>query len=81
MNIKFLLLIEIFPKKEVILDSSSSLIFILLFATKPRRVGSKVKVIIKEVINPKFVRYGWKNYFEASLFNIEGLPASSFQTP
>jgi len=27
------------------------------------------------------VRYGWKNYFEASLFNKEGLPASSFETP
>ena len=21
---------------------------------------------------------GWKNYFEATLFNLEGLPASSF---
>jgi hypothetical protein len=31
--------------------------------------------------NPKGVRYGWKNYFEATLFNLEGLPASSFETP
>ena len=44
-------------------------------------IRGKVRVSSKEVINPKFVRYGWKNYFEASLFNIEGLPASSFQTP
>ena len=38
-------------------------------------------VIIVEsfyVSNPRKVRYGWKNYFEASLFNIEGLPATSF---
>jgi len=33
-----------------------------------------------KVKQPKHVRYGWKNYFEASLFNQEGLPASSFNT-
>ncbi len=30
------------------------------------------------VLKPREVRYGWKNYFEGSLFNIEGLPATSF---
>lgn len=28
------------------------------------------------VKKPKRVRYGWKNYFEATLSNEEGLPAS-----
>ncbi len=41
----------------------------------------KVRVASRKVKNPKYVRYGWKNYFEATLFNAEGLPASSFQTP
>ena len=44
-------------------------------------IEDKVRVSSKKVVNPKFVRYGWKNYFEASLFNKEGLPASSFRTP
>jgi len=29
---------------------------------------------------PKHVRYGWKNYFNGTLFNKEGLPASSFSS-
>ncbi len=33
-----------------------------------------------DIKNPKYVRYGWKNYFDATLFNQEGLPASSFIT-
>jgi sialate O-acetylesterase len=47
--------------------------------------SANAKIYLKSIIlessnvkNPKEVRYGWKNYFEASLFNIEGLPASSF---
>jgi sialate O-acetylesterase len=44
-------------------------------------IEDKVRVSSKKVVNPKFVRYGWKNYFEASLFNNEGLPVSSFKTP
>ena len=44
-------------------------------------IEDKVRVSSKKVVNPKFVRYGWKNYFEASLYNKEGLPASSFRTP
>ena len=40
----------------------------------------KLKVYSSEVKKPKDVRYGWKNYFEATLFNQEGLPASSFTT-
>ena len=44
-------------------------------------IDNKVRVTSKKVKNPKRVRYGWENYFEATLFNKEGLPASSFQTP
>ena len=32
----------------------------------------------QNVLKPREVRYGWKNYFKGSLFNIEGLPATSF---
>ena len=42
--------------------------------------NDKLKVYSSEVKKPKDVRYGWKNYFEATLFNQEGLPASSFST-
>ena len=44
-------------------------------------IGNQIRVSSKKINNPKLVRYGWKNYFEATLFNQEGLPASSFQTP
>ena len=33
-----------------------------------------------QVKNPVHVRYGWKNYLIGNLFNIKGLPASSFRT-
>ena len=46
----FLLFIEISLKKDVILDSFSSSILILLSETKFNKVGSKVNVIVKEVI-------------------------------
>lgn len=43
-------------------------------------VGNKVRVYSKKIKRPKHVRYGWKNWVEATLFNKEGLPASSFQS-
>ncbi len=39
-----------------------------------------VKVYAEKIPEPKYVRYGFKNWFEGSLFNIEGIPASSFRT-
>lgn len=42
--------------------------------------NNKVIVSSNMVINPVDVRYGWKNWFEAKLFNSEGLPASSFSS-
>ena len=41
--------------------------------------GRSIIVESDNVPVPTKVRYGWKNYFEATLFNLEGLPASSFQ--
>ena len=34
----------------------------------------------KNVPNPLYIRYGWKNYIEGALYNVEGLPASSFRS-
>ena len=42
--------------------------------------NNKVQLSSPNVKKPINVRYGWKNYFEASLFNKEGLPASSFSS-
>jgi sialate O-acetylesterase len=37
-------------------------------------------VFSNNVKNPVAVRYAWGNTAEATLFNAEGLPASSFRT-
>lgn len=42
--------------------------------------GDFVVVSSDEVEHPIEARYGWKDWFEASLFNKAGLPASSFRT-
>ena len=34
----------------------------------------------KNVPNPLYIRYAWKNYIEGALYNVEGLPASSFRS-
>ena len=54
-NIVPLLLIETFSKKVVIFEFLFSSIFILSLETKFKRVGNKVNVIIKDVINPKVI--------------------------
>ena len=54
-NIEILLLIETLPKKEVIFELLFSLIFMPLLDMKLKRAGSKVNVIIKDVINPKVI--------------------------
>lgn len=50
------------------------------FPAKAKIVEQHIVVSNPKVKQPKHVRYGWKNYVEASLFNQEGLPASSFNT-
>jgi sialate O-acetylesterase len=42
--------------------------------------GAKLIVFNDEINNPVSVRYCWSNTDEATLFNKEGLPASSFRT-
>jgi sialate O-acetylesterase len=42
--------------------------------------GDFVVVSSEEVEHPIEARYGWKDWFEGSLFNKAGLPASSFRT-
>ena len=54
----------------------------IYYPAKARIIDDKIRVYSKKVRNPKTVRYGWKNYFDATLFNkAKDLPASSFKTP
>jgi sialate O-acetylesterase len=43
-------------------------------------MNERVEVYSPEVEKPEYVRYAWKDTSSASLFNKEGLPASSFST-
>ena len=43
-------------------------------------VGNRLKVVSKEVKNPRHVRYGWQPFTRANLVNGAGLPASTFRT-
>ena len=43
-------------------------------------VGDTVVVSCSNVSKPAAVRYGWKNFPVANLFNKAGLPASPFRT-
>ena len=42
--------------------------------------GSTVVVRAVDIDEPIAVRYGWKNFFEPSLFNEAGFSASPFRT-
>ncbi|MFI3281899.1 MAG: sialate O-acetylesterase [Rikenellaceae bacterium] len=42
--------------------------------------GNTVILSSKEVPNPVNARYGFKNWFKGSLYNIGGIPASTFRT-
>ena len=44
--------------------------------------GERSVLILKsdKVPNPLYIRYAWKNYIDGSLYNVEGLPASSFRS-
>ena len=52
----------------------------IFYPATARIVNNKVKVSSTKVSNPKDVRYGWKNWIVGTLFNKEGLPASSFSS-
>jgi sialate O-acetylesterase len=49
-------------------------------AAEVKIVGNNLVVFSPVVKFPVAVRYGWINYVNGSLFNKEGLPASSFRT-
>jgi sialate O-acetylesterase len=42
--------------------------------------NNKVRAFSNEVSKPIHIRYGWKNWFVGTLYNTEGLPASSFSS-
>jgi sialate O-acetylesterase len=50
------------------------------YGASARIVGNSVIASSKKVTKPIYVRYGWKNFLIPSLFNKEGLPASSFSS-
>ena len=43
-------------------------------------VDDKIEVFADSISKPIYARYAWSNKGNASLFNKEGLPASSFST-
>lgn len=40
---------------------------------------NRIRLSQYDITNPVSVRYGWKNYFDATLFNKGGWPSSSFE--
>ncbi|MDB4292657.1 sialate O-acetylesterase [Maribacter sp.] len=42
--------------------------------------GNSLVLSAEGLSEPKYARYGWKNYVMGTFFNAEGLPASSFTT-
>ena len=44
------------------------------------KYGKKVEVMCKEVQEPKYIRYAYKNMIEGTLFNAYHLPAAPFRT-
>jgi len=52
----------------------------IFYKASAKIINNKVRVFSSKVINPKHIRYGWKNWVMGSLFNKEGLPASSFNS-
>ena len=53
----------------------------IFFAASAQIVDDKVRVFSNaNVKHPKHIRYGWKNWVLGTLFNKEGLPASSFNS-
>jgi len=52
----------------------------MFFPAKATIIKDKIRVFSTEVSKPLHVRYGWKNWVIGTLFNREGLPASSFSS-
>ena len=41
------------------------------YPAQARIIENKIRVYSKKVRNPKYVRYGWKNYFEATFLTTK----------
>jgi len=53
----------------------------IFHSARAKITGTSEMVIWDEQLkNPVAARYGWKNWFVATLFSTDGLPASSFRT-
>ena len=50
------------------------------YPAKARIKGNRIILISEEVAEPVAARYGFKNFVEGDLYNLYGLPASSFRT-
>jgi len=50
------------------------------FPAQARILNNRVEVFAMKVTQPRHVRYGWSDTTSATLFNIQGLPASSFSS-
>jgi sialate O-acetylesterase len=48
------------------------------FSAVAKIIENKIEVASLSVASPEYVRYAWRDASVASLFNLEGLPASSF---
>jgi len=52
----------------------------IFYPAKALITNDKIIVSSNKVMSPVHVRYGWRNWFVGTLFNSEGLPASSFSS-
>ncbi len=52
----------------------------IFYSAKARIVKGKIEVWNDDINKPVVARYGYRNYVEASVFGVNGLPVSSFIT-
>ncbi len=52
----------------------------VFFPANAKIMGNQLEVQSDKVKTPVHVRYGWKNYLKGNLFDVKGLPASSFRS-
>lgn len=52
----------------------------VFYDAQARIIENKVELVSSKVNQPKYARYAWRDDSDATLFNKEGLPASTFTT-
>ena len=52
----------------------------IFYPANAKIIWNQLEVQSDQVKNPVHVRYGWKNYLNGNLYNVRGLPASSFRS-